>query len=166
MVFGSETISDLMACCWGEVAYAMGHCLLENNSPECLGYTWIPPWSSWDEMGSSPSTWQFPLGFPEPGRPDLSSTKMKRSLTGVWKHSLMAVRLPLWAAWKRFPHTQLRKNLTAELTANSPQDEVCAHDQEKTRSEQNKGVDLLGRSLIWAHYWVFTNAESVPTELA
>lgn len=51
------------------------------------------------------STWQFPLGFPEPGRSDLSSTKTKVSLAGVWKHSLLAVHFPLWATWKRFPRS-------------------------------------------------------------
>lgn len=68
--------------------------------------------------------------------------------------------------------TQPRESLTAELTANSPQDEVCAHHQEKTRSVQNKGADLMGSfpaAIAWSGpitEYLQTLNQLLPTELA
>lgn len=128
-----------MACCWGEVACAMGHCLLGTIPQSACATSGFPhdPHMGWNGLLS---TWQFPLGFPESGRSDLSSAKTKEFL--------VCGSIPCWLfichcelPGKGFL-AQLRKNLTAELTADSPQDGVCAHKHEKTRSEQNEEVEL------------------------
>lgn len=131
-----------MACCWGEVVYAMGPCLVQSNSPECLGHEWIPPWSSYG-MKRAALHWAVSPWISWARKVWLSSAKMKRSLAGVWKHSLLAVHLLLWAAWERFPHPA-KEEPPCRVDSKQPQDEVCAHNQEKIRSEQNKGVDLMG----------------------
>lgn len=116
------------------------------------------------------SPWQFPLGFHEPGRSDLGSTKIKEFLAGLWKHSLLAVCLPLWTAWKRFPCSAKEE---PHCRADSKQPSgwsLCTQpwkDQEwaEWRSRAD-GQFPSKKGLIWANYWVFTNAESMPTELA
>lgn len=140
MVLGSAITSDLVACCWGEVAYDRGTLFLR-AIPQLGPWVDSPMILIWDEMGFSPPG-SFPLAF-------LSQEGLTWALQrwrGPWQ---VDGSIPCWLficccelPGKGFL-TQLRKNLTAELTANSPQDEVCAHNQEKTRIEQTKGVGLM-----------------------
>lgn len=44
---------------------------------------------------ANPSSEVFPLGFPEHRWSELSAVKIKRSLAGVWEHSLLVVQLLL-----------------------------------------------------------------------
>lgn len=98
----------------------------------------------------------------------MSTAKMKRSLAGVWEHSWWLFICCCELPGKGFLTQLGRKNLTAEfsvsvadaqskLTSNSPQMKSVHTTRKTTRSEQKKGLELMGsflatRSLIWVDY--------------
>lgn len=131
---------------------------------------------------ANPSSEVFPLGFSGQRWSELSAVKIKRSLEGVWSIHCWLLICCCELPGKGFLVRLGRKNLTAEFSISATKAQskstaaalrmtsVCMTGR-KTRSEQKKGLDLLGsflatRGLIWAAHYLQMLKQLLPTELA